>query len=357
VSGKRCGPAWRLGLLASLLIGTAHAHSVGTSYLQIAAQDKDPSMRLELSLRDLEFAVGLDSNGDARIVWKEVLARSAAITDYVRGHLQIERDGRACTWQAAQLAIERRDTPYLVLDTPLACVASGAIAVRSTLLFDVDADHRTLLSVRTASTVVSVLTASANSWRATDGSFTRFVRQGIGHILAGFDHLAFLLLLLLPLARSATSAWSNSWNILRVVTAFTAAHSITLALAAFDYIKLPSRWVEAAIAASIVFAAVVSLQKKSPRYGLAMAFGFGLVHGIGFAGSLAELTGNSARLLPLVGFNLGVEIGQLLVVLALLPLLFAWQPNLIWKQRAVAAASLAIGALGLMWLVQRTLLS
>ena len=165
-----------------------------------------------------------------------------------------------------------------------------------------------------------------------------WVRMGIGHILSGWDHLAFLIGLLVAAGGLASLLW--------VVTAFTLAHSITLALAALDIVQVPSRPVEMIIAASIAYVGIADLLQRRPRARWHEAFGFGLVHGLGFAGFLAEaLASEPRRFVPLVGFNLGVEAGQLMVVLAIVALLAL--------ARQIALAGGAQAADGPRWLAPK----
>jgi HupE / UreJ protein len=355
-----------LALAILPLIGVvAQAHSVGTSYLHIdqASGKASPQATVELSLRDLEFAIGLDSNHDTRITWAEVLAGRTALTAYIGNRLILRRGEQSCGSSVTDLLINQHaDGPYAVLMMTLTCPASGQLSMQSNLLFDIDDSHRTLLNFNTPhSQLVSVLTSATRSWSepigATGGwsALGRFIEQGIWHIWTGFDHLAFLLLLLLPLMRPQTDSKRQTMiKALRIVTAFTLAHSITLACAAFKYISLPSRWVEAAIAASIVMTGLMNLWPRTARFGVVMAFGFGLIHGLGFAAALAELTANArSRILPLIGFNLGVELGQLVVVAAFLPLLLLGRNAILLRQRGVAAGSLSVSVLGMIWLAQR----
>jgi hydrogenase/urease accessory protein HupE len=184
-------------------------------------------------------------------------------------------------------------------------------------------------------------------------SFGRTFVLGIEHILAGYDHLLFLAGLLIACRRARAMA--------AIVTAFTLAHSITLALAALDVVSFPASLVEPLIAASIVLVGVENLLlKHAPPARTALCFGFGLVHGFGFAGALRELGlgQNGAPIaLPLLGFNLGVEAGQLLVVAVLLPLLLCLRKSPALSRIALPAASLAVAVAGAWWLVDRTLLS
>ena len=173
-----------------------------------------------------------------------------------------------------------------------------------------------------------------------------FFRLGVEHILTGYDHLLFLLALLLRGGRLL--------SLLKIITAFTVAHSITLALAVLGVVTIPGRVVEPAIAASIVWVALENLLRRdAPSQRWLVSFVFGLVHGFGFASAIEPLGLPPARLaLALVGFNLGVEAGQALVVVLLLPLLL-WMRGKPWEPRVVRVASLGVAAVGLAWLVAR----
>lgn len=182
-------------------------------------------------------------------------------------------------------------------------------------------------------------------------SFGRFVALGIEHILTGYDHLLFLLGFLVIGPRLKES--------LKIVTAFTLAHSTTLALAAFQVVRLPAQWVEPLIAASIACVGIENLlRKRSPARRWSLAFGFGLIHGLGFASALTDLGvgregGN--MLLPLFSFNLGVEAGQLAVLALTIPalLLLAQRPSAMLRVARLGSA--AVSAAGLYWLVERVL--
>ena len=190
-------------------------------------------------------------------------------------------------------------------------------------------------------------------------TLARFVAEGVRHILEGYDHLAFVSLLLLPIVlgrrrEPCASARSAAAEIVRVVTAFTAAHSLTLALAASGYVPIPTRLVELAIAASVLLAAVLNLVPNAPRLGARLAFGFGLVHGFGFANALGDLTsGDTALLASLAGFNVGVELGQLAVVAGLMPLLFLARRFTASRLVFNTLGSTACGALAVVWLAER----
>ena len=198
---------------------------------------------------------------------------------------------------------------------------------------------------------------------AGQGGDTSFLREGVHHILTGYDHVLFLLCLLLPAAvrrtpqgwRPVDSAGQALWPVVGIVTAFTVAHSITLALAALKIATLPSWFVEPAIAATIVVAALDNLVPvlRLPR--AAVTFAFGLVHGFGFAGVLGELDlPAGAFAWALLRFNLGLELGQLAIVVVAVGLLYAvrrWRGYPRWIVGGGSVAAMAVGAL---WFIERT---
>ncbi len=168
---------------------------------------------------------------------------------------------------------------------------------------------------------------------------------GIKHILTGYDHIAFLLALIV--------IGLSIREVLKIITAFTIAHSITLLLAALEIVRLNSRFVESVIAFSICYVALENLFKKKVNYRWLIAFGFGLVHGFGFASALQELiVGKSNLLLSVVSFNLGVEIGQLMIFFVMLPILYLLKKQ--FDARIVTAgASVAVFLIGFAWLIER----
>lgn len=183
------------------------------------------------------------------------------------------------------------------------------------------------------------------------GTFLDFVRLGVQHIWTGYDHLLFLLALLV-VCRGVRP-------MLGIVTCFTVAHSLTLAVATFDLFSLPSRWVEPLIAGSIVVVGAENLLRRGsePKGRWALTFAFGLIHGFGFASVLRDLgvgQGSGGVFLPLFSFNLGVEVGQVAIALVVLPVLWKLRSNNIFLRFGVPAISCATIAAGLVWLLQRT---
>ena len=194
--------------------------------------------------------------------------------------------------------------------------------------------------------------ASEASAEATNApTFFGFVWLGIEHIWIGYDHLLFLFALLV-VCRSFRS-------IVAIITCFTLAHSLTLALATFEVVTLPSRFVEAAIAATIVFVGVENLVRRDrePPGRWALTFAFGLIHGFGFAGVLRELGVGGGRVaLPLLSFNLGVELGQIAIAAAVLPAVWWLRKKEKFVRVGVPALSIAVALAGAYWLLERTVL-
>jgi len=178
-----------------------------------------------------------------------------------------------------------------------------------------------------------------------------YVRLGVDHILGGWDHLLFLAALVLA-TRSVRA-------LLATVTAFTVAHSITLGLAATGHLPAGGRWVEAVIAASIAWVGLHNVVGRTPRSTWKEAGGFGLIHGLGFAGFLTGVLARSGRadapLGALFGFNLGVELGQVAVALALAAVLALLERALpkVPPRRLVVVGSLGVAAMGCFWTVER----
>jgi hypothetical protein len=366
----------RVLILLALLLGQvlpAQAHKASDSYLNLNVQDKRIEGQWDIALRDLEMAIGLDANGDAAITWDEVRAQHEAIAAYALARLQLSSGGQVCPLRVTGHLIDSHtDGAYAVLRLQGDCAAPVAtLDVGYNLLFDIDPQHKGLLRLTHGAATSSAIfapdarqqalqVAAPARWR----QFADYVRHGVWHIWIGFDHILFLVSLLLPavLVRSK-GAWearetlrASAIDVLKIVTAFTLAHSLTLSLAALGAVSLPSRLVESAIAASVVLAALNNLWPLVHRWRALVAFGFGLIHGFGFASVLADLgLPQGALVLSLVGFNVGVELGQLAIVLAFLPLAYALRHGRFYRRVVMAGGSALIALLAVVWLAERAL--
>jgi hypothetical protein len=267
---------------------------------------------------------------------------------------------------------ERVDGNYLWLPISAVC---GSVLKRLSIDYRVldaeDPSHRGLLTLSANGSTQTAVLGGAPAARLFEldhpspwSAFIEYLRAGIWHIWSGIDHLLFLMSLLLPAVlvrrqsrwEAVPMAAPAFANIVRVVTAFTLAHSMTLSLAAFDVIRLPGRLTESVIAASIIVAALNNVFPRVTEGRWRIAFAFGLLHGFGFASVLAEMgLPKGARLVSLVAFNLGVETGQLAVVLAVMPLAYVLRSTVFYRRGVMPWGSSAIAALALVWFMQRAL--
>jgi len=361
-------------LLLALLSAPALAHKPSDSYLTLRGQADGIAVRWDIALRDLDYVLQLDRDGNGELTWGEVRQRSDEVTRLAVAHLALSSQGVACPLApSGPLRLERHsDGTYAVLALHAACAQlAGDVQVRYSLFFDVDPTHRAMvqwtpdgasrsqaLVFTPASSRQALSLAAPRAWE----TLRQYVVEGIWHIWIGFDHILFLVALLLPAVlarqdgrRSPTPRFGRAGlEVLKVVTAFTLAHSITLSLAVLGVVSLPSRLVESVIAASVVLAALNNLRATVDRRRWAMAFVFGLVHGFGFASVLADLgLPQGALATALVGFNVGVELGQLAIVAAFLPLAFALRGTAFYRVGVLRLGSVAVALLAGWWLVQR----
>lgn len=352
-------------LCVLLLLGvldTAAAHRPSDAYVTLDRSEVPARLRVDLALRDVEREIGLDADGDGTITWGELRGAREPLAGYVSEHIAASAGGEPCVLDDRQLALARHtDGPYAVLGFTVTCTAAALPdALDYGLFFDSDPLHRGLLVVTGPSSAYSAVFSPERRTVALPGqpsawsTMRDFIAHGVWHIWIGFDHLLFLVVLLLPAVAISGGAGSGALHILKVVTAFTVAHSITLSLAVLGYLALPSGPVEVAIAASIVVAALANLNPRWRRLGWALAFAFGLLHGLGFAGVLTGLGLPAGALtLALVSFNLGVELGQLAVVAAVLPLLYAVRSLPPLARGLVPAGSMAAAAVASFWVLER----
>ena len=362
----------RFAFVFLLLAGTAHAHKPSDSYLTLHADGRTLRGQWDIALRDLEFAIGLDANGDGEITWGELKARQAEIDAYALARLAVQADGAACKLEPTEhLVDDHTDGAYAVLRFAARCPGEryDAIALEYSLFFDLDPTHRGLLRFeRDSDSTTAIfspdrprLELSAQG-RSKLQQLADYVREGVWHIWIGFDHILFLVSLLLPsVFVFQNQRWAPAerfrdtfWDVFKVATSFTLAHSITLSLAALSVIELPSRLVESTIALSVVLAALNNLWPLVHGRRWVVAFGFGLIHGFGFASVLTDLgLPRNALLVALVGFNVGVELGQLAIIAAFLPLAYALRRSWAYRRVVFVGGSAVIVVVAMIWMVER----
>jgi len=335
--------------LVLLVPAAALAHQPSVSYSELAVRGREIDGAVRFALVDLRALFRLDDPAHvpapalARMLLEPFVIRSAGAPCALQPGVKAEPDGED------GLALHARwECPGTVEEVSVRVGFLELFGPGHTHLSRIEFGHGELSQRVAQSDAPSFEARRAPSARA---EFWRFLLLGIEHIFTGYDHVAFLIGLLL--------LGGTLVELVKIVTAFTVAHSITLALAALDLVTPPARLIEPMIAASILFVGaenLFALQRSAApsalRHRWVITFGFGLVHGFGFASVLRQLgLPRGALAASLVSFNLGVEIGQVCIVVVALPLL-----RRLLRARAFAViASACVAALGAFWLVSRLL--
>jgi hypothetical protein len=364
----------KIAALCMLLVSTAvHAHIASNGFLVAHVDGSMVTGSYELAVRDAELAVGVDANHDGNVTWGELRAAEPQITSYLQEHLGFAAQASACAVTIAPMQLnDRVDGTYLWLPFAARCAHDvRELTIRYGVMEGIDPSHRGLLTLKAGEALQTAVldsnTAQAafavfapSKWRA----FVEYLHAGVWHILSGIDHLLFLLSLLLPAVllrrdgrwEPVAQARPALVSILKVVTAFTLAHSITLTLAALDVLRLPSRLTESVIAASIIVAALNNIFPIVTDSRARIAFAFGLLHGFGFASVLSDMgLPHGARVISLLAFNLGIEAGQLAVVLTVMPVIYAFRAGVFYRRGVMPWGSAAIALIATLWLVQRAI--
>jgi hypothetical protein len=344
-----------LGVVLVATAATAWAHSGGsTGYASVTISRSTVRYRLTLPTS----ALPSDLAEALRLAQTNSPLNREKLLDVLRTQIVLHANGTRCEPGPGQVLASAFDATSFTMLVDFACGSVVRELVVQDNIFDLlGTDHHTLAKLEAPSGTQQfafapdtrqarfVVSDGGDTVRST-GSF--FV-LGIHHILSGYDHLMFLLGLLLP--------GGGLLSLAKIITAFTIAHSVTLSLAVLQIAALPDRLVEAVIALSIAFVATENLfLKPAVARRWLVSFSFGLVHGFGFSSALRELgLPGHGLLVSLLGFNVGVEVGQGLVVAACLPLLVLLRRTR-WESRAVAVSSLVILLAGLVLFVERALL-
>lgn len=352
-------------ILLCLACSGAFAHTSGSSFLALRAESTSTvHAEWDFDVRDLNQSLQLDTDSDGAVTWAEILALRPEIESLVLARTHLGSNGGACTLASTDVPAiaEHGDGPYLRFIATFSC-PPGPLVLDHSGWFAFDAGHRALLEYQAvgAARTQAILASGAIQWRATESRaahLVRFLLEGMRHLVTGYDHLAFLGVLLLALARRPRSGEPASLahmlkRAFAVVTAFSLAHSLTLGLAATGYVRLPSQPVEVAIALSVMIAALLNISRGASQHGSKLAFAFGLVHGLGFAGALAELASGRIDLLALAAFNVGIETAQVTIAAAAVPLIWWLFRSLRSEQVGVPLASVSVACMAAVWVGSR----
>ena len=347
--------------------GVAHAHDPGLSTAVLTLRDGRLDARLTFAPADLESLAPIEAGHD----------RGLSATEFAdgRGSLDLEalaerllevRVGEQqvppANARVQRLQLPENDNVVIRLAFPLS--GAAALQVRSALISDLPSGHRQYVTLEDAAGNLlarHLLDAKADSFQATlnpsawpgpqASTFSEFLFLGVEHIATGYDHLLFLFALLVVGGSFASAA--------KVITSFSVAHSITLALTTLDWVYLPAGVVEPLIAVSIVYVGIENLFRRNLDRRWLVTFAFGLVHGLGFASVLRD-AGEGLRgvgiVAPLLSFNLGVEAGQIAIAAVALPLMWKIERLPSFPARCVPVCSVVVIAAGAYWFIERALL-
>lgn len=326
------------------------------------------TLRWEIETRNFETLFSLDDSGNEIVSWAELTAHMPELLNYAAGSISLRVNGEQQTLQLVQPELKRvDDETYLVVQLlGLPDTRIEQFDLSYSLFFDMDLQQRLLLKVRTPQGDALYRMGPgrqrlllAPGYGSALERFADFLMLGGEHIISGYDHLVFLLMLVVSalLAQRLAAEWGSrrlAMQLLKLVTAFSVAHSITLMLTAADLIFLPPAWIELGIALTVLWASLGNLFVRPHALTWPLVFMFGLIHGFGFANALREMELVRYDFIAMMlGFNLGVELGQLLMVLAVLPLLLVlrrYSRAYVYVLRGLSALSVLAA---LYWVLER----
>jgi hypothetical protein len=346
------------------------AHQMSTSYLSINLDEQGKIKGTwQVRLFDINQIVPIDDNLDGQLTWAELLAHQVTVIDYLGSSLSLQAD-QDCPlrFNPKQQIDTHYNEGYLVSSFTANCTSSSLLSINYQAFFEIDTDHKTIVTIDAPEHQYTRVISHGNPSLVINlaesqpiDTISEYTYQGMLHIWKGTDHILFLLALLLScvlireqkkwvaVAKPKQILTHTAW----IITAFTLAHSLTLTATALDLLNLSSHWVEFGIALSVLLAALNNVWPMVLRLGW-ITFGFGLLHGMGFAGVLGELgLPDNQKLLAILAFNVGVEIGQLLILALVLPILILCRHSVWYRHWGMQLASIAIAGVAIQWSLAR----
>ncbi len=377
---RQAGLLFRLGVALLALALPCLAHRTGEGYIYLIAADDSLGGRVEATIEDLSQVIPMDDDGDGKVSDAELEAHYDEVESYIAARIAVGSDG--VDYPLDYLSHELLDVGWGRF-CQISFAARGVMAppevveAEYRLLYEAIPEHRGLLLVarndRTGQSgnesVWSAVFTPEEPRQEVDlnepviaHGFLSYLEHGVRHILIGTDHVLFIIaLLMVSVLRRDESGWAPVerfgpalFNVVKIVTLFTIAHSVTLSAAALGWISLSPRGVESIIALSVFAAAVNNIKPFFGDWTWGVIFGFGLFHGMGFASVLTHLT-IELRLLvtSLLGFNLGVEIGQLGIIVLAFPVLYLMRETQLYRRFLLPVGSAAIALIAAVWFLER----
>jgi hydrogenase/urease accessory protein HupE len=358
----RYGPMIRLALVVTVLAtDSAFAHDPGLSAAEVKLDGNKAVARLTFSRADIAIIAPVDADRDGQGARQGFEAARSRLESLAKESFAMSVDGKDVSPSAVAVSLDESGAIHFDLEFPPP--QGSTVSLRSLLIDKLPRGHRQFLALRDSAGNIRaqrMLDAAGNSFEinlaALQFSQTRprafwgFLPLGVEHIWLGFDHLAFLFALLI--------AGGSMREAAKIITSFTVAHSITLALATLEVVAIPAGVVEPMIAVSIIYVGLENILRRQIERRWLLTFAFGLIHGFGFASALRDLgVGAGVKAVaPLLSFNLGVEIGQVAVAAVVLPLIWKLRQRPRFVVRYVPAFSILVAMAGGYWLIERTVL-
>ena len=357
-------------LLATLppSIGKVIAHDPGISFANADISSNHLNLRFSFALSDIETLSVINSNNDEQFSQNELDDANAGLSKLFSDGIEVRIENSLWLADSINMSIERNES--LIVRLTFNALNTNNFSLYMPILKQLPRGHRQYLLVNgNAGSYQNVLSANSEPiYVDVDAGnfltiFKLYFSQGIQHLFTGFDHILFLLTLLLPAVlimsknhyQARTEITPAFIDTFKIVTAFSLAHSITLGLAVFQIVQLPGRFVESMIAFSIIICAINNLKPILPAPRWFLAFGFGLIHGFGFANTLTNMGIESKNsIIPLLGFNLGIETGQLVIVTFLLPIIYLIRHSTIFRLWIFKGGSFASILIASGWMLERT---
>lgn len=334
------------------------AHDAGLSSADVILNEKGVDVSMTFALQDTEAFAPMDNDGDAEVSNAEREAAKPEVAALIAKELEVTLNNQNVKpFEIADVTFDAQNNAHLLFH-----YAPAATSLKMQLLFlnKLADGHKQVVTIKDSAgknLSEKMLTQQDNvielNLAAGEKSsmFKDFLVLGVEHILTGYDHLLFLFALLIVTHRF--------WSAFGIITFFTIAHSITLAIAGMNLMTIPSTIVEPLIAASIIYVGAENLIVKKPKGRKYLTFAFGLIHGFGFAAVLQEMNITSIEtgiLVPLFSFNLGVETGQLIVTSISLPIIWWLHTKPLVEKYFVPVSSVFVCLAGSYWLIERTIL-
>jgi hypothetical protein len=349
----------------------AMAHSSSDAFINLE-QETSSKYRLDLRIHliDLHRRFDLDYGGDRKVSWGELKAARLAIEAYLIERVYLGSREKSCSrWLPKELTLERQaDGMFAKFSGHVECSADiRSLFLRYDAFFDIDAQHRGFFRFASIDgETAAILSQDAREIvlkEARTQRFLRFVREGVLHIATGYDHILFILSIILPAVYFRQNGrWAPhrkfsdaSIPLIKALTAFTISHSMALVLNSVGWLpEMSIKWVEAGIAFSIVFTALNNIFGWITGREVLLAFGFGLLHGLGLSSMFNDLgLGSSEMITGLLGFNLGIELAQIAIVMVVVPISYAFRQIATFRLVVLEAGSIATAVLAAVWLVER----